>query len=295
MSPTFSVVIPTYNRAEKLGKTIDSVLSQSFSDFEILVMDDGSSDKTAELIASFGDPRIIYTWEKNFGGPSKPRNRGIKLARAPWLCFLDADDWWMPNKLQACFDHLHDDVDFLYHDLVLSNDGLSGFKKIKSRNLQKPVLRDLLLRGNGIGNSSVVVRRKILEKIGGIDESVEMIAAEDFNTWLRVAGVTDKFTYLPMVLGYYLEHEQNISKKNMAIPEKFAIAEFFPHLSAKDGTRLKARLQFIEGRYLYSQGSYAKSMCLFLSAAKRGLFLIKVKSLIFASKCIFKRLIIESM
>ena len=288
MLPLFSVVIPTYNRVEKLGKTIDSVLSQSFTDFEILVMDDGSSDKTAELIASFDDPRIIYAWEKNFGGPSRPRNRGIKLARAPWVCFLDADDWWMPNKLQVCFDHLHDDVDFLYHDLVVSKDGLTGSQKIKSRNLQKPALRDLLLNGNGIGNSSVVVRRKILEKIGGVDESVEMIAAEDFNTWLRVAGVTDKFTYLPMALGYYLEHEQNISKKNMSIPERFAIAEFLPHLSVKDSARLEARLQFIEGRYLYSQGSYSKSMQHFLHAAKKGIFSLKFKSLIFAIKCILK-------
>jgi glycosyltransferase involved in cell wall biosynthesis len=122
-------VIPTYNRANKLKQAIDSVLSQTFTDFEVLVMDDGSIDNTSELISSFNDSRIVYSWEKNYGGPSRPRNRGINSAKGEWICFLDSDDYWKVSKLKKCFDHLHGEVDLLYHDLVFSRDGLTEKKK----------------------------------------------------------------------------------------------------------------------------------------------------------------------
>lgn len=128
-APYFSIVIPTYNRANKLKQAIDSVLSQTFTDFEVLVMDDGSIDNTSELISSFNDSRIVYSWEKNYGGPSRPRNRGINSAKGEWICFLDSDDYWKVSKLKKCFDHLHGEVDLLYHDLVFSRDGLTEKKK----------------------------------------------------------------------------------------------------------------------------------------------------------------------
>jgi len=86
--PVFSVVVPTYNRAEKVCRAIKSVLNQSFSDFEILVMDDGSTDNTCEVVKELADPRITYEWAKNFGGPAAPRNRGINLAKGKYIAFL---------------------------------------------------------------------------------------------------------------------------------------------------------------------------------------------------------------
>ena len=85
-TPLFSVVIPTYNRANMLQRALESVLAQSYDNFEILVMDDGSTDNTAEVVASFTDPRITYRWNKNFGGPARPRNKGIALAKGEWIC-----------------------------------------------------------------------------------------------------------------------------------------------------------------------------------------------------------------
>ena len=289
MSPYFSIVIPTYNRADRLNKTINSVLAQTFSDFEMLIMDDGSTDHTQELIESFNDSRLIYSWEKNFGGPSRPRNRGIKQAKGEWICFLDADDWWKTTKLQICFEHLNDEVDFLYHDMVISHDGVGGLKKIKSRKLVPPIYKDLLLGGNVIINSSVMVRKKILEEVHGIDESSEMIAAEDFNAWLRIGKITNNFLYLPVVLGYYLEHDQNISQKNMSIPERVAVADFIVELEDKERLQLEARLHFIEGKFMYLAGIYTQAKVNFFYCIRNGHFLVKIKASIYLLMNIFGR------
>jgi hypothetical protein len=138
-----------------------------------------------------------------------------------------------------------------------------------------------LLRGNPISNSSVVVRKKILQEIGGINESVDMIGAEDYNTWLRIAKITNKFFYLPTVLGYYLVHDNSISKKDMSIPERFAVSEFISDLSAKEKLQLEARLKFIAGKFFYSTRDYVKAKHNFLYAIEGGLISIKIKALVF--------------
>src|SRR5947209_609603 len=98
LSPAVSVIIPAYNYATYLPKAIDSVLKQRFTNYEIIVVDDGSTDNTADLIAKYGD-RVRYVYQKNAGLPSA-RNTGIKAARGDYVGFLDADDEWHPNFLQ---------------------------------------------------------------------------------------------------------------------------------------------------------------------------------------------------
>lgn len=125
----FSIVVPTYNRADSLKRTINSVLCQTYTNFELLIMDDGSVDKTYEVVESFGDPRIHYDWAKNTGGPAKPRNRGIGKAKGDWVCFLDADDTWYKDKLDNCMRVINDNVDVVYHDLKIYGDEKSIHKK----------------------------------------------------------------------------------------------------------------------------------------------------------------------
>ncbi|SVD46942.1 uncharacterized protein METZ01_LOCUS399796, partial [marine metagenome] len=255
LNPFFSVVIPTYNSANKIHRALESVLSQSFDNFEILVMDDGSTDNTDEVVASFSSTRIIYKWDKNFGGPAKPRNRGITLAKGDWICFLDADDWWTADKLQACFDCIDDKVDLVYHGLDIVSDKPLTFKRktINSWQVKTPVFIDLLLKGNPIANSSVVVRKSLLEKIGGINESEKMIAAEDYNTWLRIAQLTNQFVYLRSRHGYYLSHNEGLSKQDMSIPYKESISEFMDSLSCQYRDIVESNAAFISGRYHYHE------------------------------------------
>jgi len=97
--PPVSVIIPTYNRASWLRGAIDSVLDQTFADFELIVVDDGSTDNTKEIVADYGD-KIRYFYQPN-KGPSAARNTGIGQAKADLICFLDSDDRWIKNKLQT--------------------------------------------------------------------------------------------------------------------------------------------------------------------------------------------------
>ena len=292
-SPLFSVIIPTYNRVGTLRKTILSVLDQTFTDFELLVMDDGSTDATGLMVSSILDPRIIYDWAENSGGPARPRNRGIALARGEWICFLDADDWWTPDKLEVCFDHINDQVDLLYHDLeiVYLPSGRLRRQFKKGRQLHKPVLTDLLVRGNAISNSSAVIRKVILDQVGAIDERKEMIASEDYNTWLRVANFTEYFLYIPKTLGCYLIHDQNISGKDMSLNWEFACAEFVNTLSGVQKNKLMSDIQYFRGRWAFCNGDYPVAVvslkfCLFhgapLNVLKSAymLFVIATKSIL---------------
>ena len=117
-------------------------------------------------------------------------------------CFLDSDDWWVKDKLKVCLNSLNNKIDLIYHDLEIVDSSSNSFlrKKFKGRLLSKPILKDLLVgaikEGNAIGNSSVIVRKNILTKIGGINENRNLVASEDYNTWLRIAEVTDEFKYL---------------------------------------------------------------------------------------------------
>ncbi len=275
--PLFSVIIPTYNRSGKVKKAVESVLSQTFTDFEILVMDDGSTDDTGDVIKSIKDPRITYQWDTNYGGPAKPRNRGLAIAQGKWICFLDADDWWVPGKLEKCSQVISETTDLIYHDFFLV-DGESGSKKgIKSRKLQKPVLIDLLIAGNTIANSSVVVRKSLLERIGGINEDKGVIAAEDFDAWLKIAAITDQFKYIPQNLCYYLQHENGISQKDMSNVYESVVEKYFHLLSVKQQNKLTALIQYTRSRHLFVDKNYTEARKYFRFCFKYADVQIKIK------------------
>jgi glycosyltransferase involved in cell wall biosynthesis len=259
--PLVSVVIPTFNHASYLGRTLQSVLDQTYTNWEAIVIDNHSTDKTDEVMTSFADPRIIYLKIHNNGVIAASRNLGIRTAKGEWIAFLDSDDWWVVDKLQVCFDSINDKVDLIYHDLGIVSDQprLFSRKTSKSWQVKPPVLMDLLLKGNAITNSSVVVRKRFLERIGGINESVGMISSEDYNTWLRIAQFTEQFVYLPRRLGYYLIHNQNASQKDMSVPDRWAVSEFVPNLSTQQKLKLEANLIYTKGRFNYLEGNYVES------------------------------------
>ena len=136
MKPLVSIVIPTYQRCEKLKITLQSVLSQTYDNYEVLVMDDGSNDGTKKMVHSLNEPKIFYNWQKNTGGPGKPRNNGIKIAKGDWIAFLDDDDLWKENKLSEVCKEINNKVDLIYHDFsIVYNNKFSDSKYIKSSNL----------------------------------------------------------------------------------------------------------------------------------------------------------------
>lgn len=279
--PRFSVVIPTFNRAEEVNRAIRSALLQTITDLEILVMDDGSTDNTREVVAGFNDPRIIYEWEPHSGVPPVPRNRGISKAQGEWICFLDSDDWWMPNKLEVCLEHINENVDLICHDLEIIRDkpALFGRKRPKGRRLTVPVLIHLLVNGNAISHSSVVVRKSLLDQVGGMDENPEIVGVEDYSTWLRIAQVTDGFVYIPKRLGFYLVHDKGISRKDLSGPGRCASAAFIHVLNESQRNRHEAYFSYMSGKFDYCNELYESARSKLLFSLRHGNAEMRVKSL----------------
>ena len=171
-------------------------------------------------------------------------------------------------------------TDLIYHDLELVNkNNKTLFKKsIKSLRLARPIIKDLMLKGNTICNSSVIVRKEIINEIGGINESKDIIAAEDFNTWLRVAEISDNFTYLPLKLGFYFEHSMGVSQRDMSVPTRIASKEFLKYLNVFEKKKFEARMAYIKGKFEYSRSSPMDAKVHLLYTIKHGYIMLKFRA-----------------
>ena len=285
--PIVSIVIPTYNHAKFISKALESVINQTYKNWEAIIIDNNSTDDTNKIIKQYDDPRIKYLKINNNGVIAKSRNLGIKEAKGEWIAFLDSDDWWTKDKLRICLSKIDENVDLLYHDLVIKHDKskyLFNRKKYQGYQLNKPILNDLLIGGitfgNAIGNSSVIVRKSVLNKIGGISENKKLVGSEDYNTWLRIAQITDKFRYLKKKLGYNLIHDGSVSKKNMSIPQREAVADFMNLFDSQQKLNLEVKLRYIEASHNYLNKNYNESKKNFLFVLRNGFINLKFKSLL---------------
>jgi glycosyltransferase involved in cell wall biosynthesis len=191
MNRTVSVIMPAYNAAAYVGRAIESALAQTHPPLEILVVDDGSTDHTADVVASF-EPAVRLVRKPN-GGPASARNLGAKLARGRWLGLLDADDWWQPNKLSLQLECATNSKIGLIHCLP----------DHRSETVPNQILFDDLWKKNWIINSSVLIRRDVFDLLGGFDEAKELISVEDYNFWLRVAASDWQIVTCQNVLVHY--------------------------------------------------------------------------------------------
>jgi len=259
--PIVSVVIPTYNHARYLDQALQSVFDQTYTNWEIIVVDNHSTDNTTEIVNKYSSLSLTYLKLNNNGIIAASRNAALSKARGEWVAFLDSDDRWMKDKLQVCIESVSQETDFIYHDLKIDTNSsrYNARKTLKSWKLKVPILLDLLVNGNAIANSSVVVRKKFLHEIGGLNEEPELVASEDYNAWLRIALLTDKFTYIERILGYYLIHDDAVSKKDMSISSRVAVNEFLPKLSSRNKLKVEGRLRYISGIYNYNNGNYQKA------------------------------------
>ena len=213
--PFFSIILPTYNRAKELKKSIESVLSQTYENYELIIIDNYSIDDTNNVLKNIIDSRIRIIKIHNEGIIAKSRNLGISISKGVYIAFLDSDDLWYNNKLEICYCTINkNNSDFLYHEMIINTNYFKLIKKnIGSIKYNKPVYLDLLNKGNMIANSSVVVKKNILNLVGGFNENIELITSEDFECWLNIANLTDKFFFINEILGVYLDNDNSESKK----------------------------------------------------------------------------------
>lgn len=249
MIPVFSIILPTFNQADFLKLSIQSILDQTYKNWELLIIDNNSRDKTSDVIKKFKDQRIRVFKINNKGLLAKSRNFGINKARSKWICFIDSDDKWFPEKLMKMKEYIdRKDGDLYYHDLVFENKGFFFKKKIydKSRTIKKPILKYFAENGNPIGQSSVVVKKNILRKVKCISENKEKFSWEDFDTWIKIAKITDKFIRVPNVLGSIWVGPENISNLDRQILNSYRIKKYYHKTFSKYLSPIDKNLWWLE-------------------------------------------------
>jgi glycosyltransferase involved in cell wall biosynthesis len=212
--PLVSVIMPTYNHAKFIGKAIDSVLNQTYPNFELIIIDNYSEDDTEKIVASYEDDRIVYLKFRNNGIIAASRNHGIKHSYGEYIAFLDSDDFWLKKKLELVADHIKKmpNVDLVCHDEWLETD-----KAGKKRSTYGPytTYRDLLFKGNCISTSATVVRRQKILEVGGFSEDMQFNSVEDYDLWLQLACANCRIEYLHKILGVYRVYGQGVTNNTI--------------------------------------------------------------------------------
>lgn len=212
--PLVSVIIPTFNRGATIRRCLNSIREQTFTDWEAIVVDNFSSDNTEHIVSSLSDSRIKFYRIRNYGCVAVSRNFGVQKSEGDLISFLDSDDWWTPNKLSEIL-RLRPNTDcIMYHDFFLDSASRPKFfpkRVLKTRQLTNPYFTDLIVHGNALINSGVVMSRSLFNRIGEISTNKSLITAEDYDYWLKASELNVKFTRVPLVLGYYSLGHDNLS------------------------------------------------------------------------------------
>ena len=259
---SISVVIPAYNAASFIATAIDSVLVQTAQPVEIIVVDDGSRDSTAEAVSRYGAPVRLLV-QKNMG-PGAARNHGVRVARGEWIAFLDADDSWLPTKLEQQLPFIAGERVGIVHSRNASHWCLRQ---------NRPIDFETLWKKNAIVLSTALVRRQALEEVGGFSERRELDGVEDYNLWLRIVAAGWRVATCPEALYRYTPAPGNLTSqtKRFAAAELENVRDLGARLNLDAGTLERKRLAILDeyGRELvyYRQLRSARPM---LAAAFRA-------------------------
>jgi glycosyltransferase involved in cell wall biosynthesis len=223
MQHLVSVIMPAYNSARFLAESVRSVQAQTFGGWELIVVDDGSTDDTAAVARQLAgaDPRLRYLRREN-GGQAAARNTGLRAARGDLVAFLDSDDLWLPGKLEAQLAVLEEaGADLVYCDgYVFFEDGSperGDFFAVVPGKTDAPTMLRLLYAYNRIATLSVLVRREALERVGPFDESRRIQNCEDYDLWLRMARAGCTFYGMRDKLMRYRRHAASTTHRESGL------------------------------------------------------------------------------
>jgi len=259
-----SVVIPTYNRCGYLQQAIESVLSQVYGDFEVIVVDDGSTDGTARVVAGFDDGRVRYLYQPN-AGRSAARNRGIEVARGMYLAFLDDDDLYLPHKLacQVAFLESHPEIDLVSAGVRLIDEH-GAVRGVWRTWLDQPQLTLMdCLYACPLPTCSVLFRRRVL---GHLDHwfDPDFDLAEDTDFFLRLLLAGCRIDWLPEIVAVYRIHSNSSQwdvikyrRAHQRLLDKFLIRPEVPDEVRAERTRLYAHHYLASACHAYACGEVA--------------------------------------
>jgi glycosyltransferase involved in cell wall biosynthesis len=264
-----SVIVPSYNTARYIGETLDSVFAQTYKNYEVIVVNDGSPDTSQleRVLDRYAD-RIRYIKQEN-RGPSAARNTGIKYARGEFLAFPDSDDVWLPDFLseQRRFFDQNPAIDLACADCTFFGNTDRGGKTWQSMApVHGPItLEAILPTHGGAFFSFLLLRKTIVSKVGFFDEELRLL--EDYNYWLRLLYCGGQLAYIPKVLGRRRVHGESLThNKDVVVPHAILALQRFltildPHgrealLVHREIARCRSRLAVGEGKRRLELGDY---------------------------------------
>jgi glycosyltransferase involved in cell wall biosynthesis len=287
-APLVSVIIPSYNHGRYLRQTLDSVIAQTYPAVELIVVDDGSTDDTAQVLAAYAHHVKPCRLMQNAGGPARPRNVGLNMAQGKYVAIFDSDDIMLPEKLsrQVSFLESYPDVSLVFSDFrnfdaegcdkPFLSAGHEPFQQMAKARLPDGHYRipshnvyETLIADNFVGTSSIVFRKSIVGEIGVFDET--LCNSDDIDFLFRVARKFD-LGYIPQVLHERRVHPGNISSRPQALSARELVYKRLYKdyaLSARAKRNLDeylARIYYSRGRWERSYGSRKLSIKYFLKS-----------------------------
>lgn len=269
--PAVSIIIPTYNRPDLLRQALDSVAAQTFADYEVIVVDDGSTPPIADAVANHpSKPRIFRQVRQ---GPAAARNRGIAEARADLVAFLDSDDLWMPTKLERYIKAIDDHPDIpIFYGPMLPIDSAGRPVAGRTKLRHSGHMTEQLFKSCYVDVPTVVCRRDLLNRAGGFDSSLPV--CEDYDLWLRLS-LTEPFGLIEEPLAKRRLHDDRLSKsamaKNFAIRARVLLRFYEKYkgqaLSERAAAPRLARVCFVAARAAFKEGDYLAA-CEFCRAGR---------------------------
>lgn len=262
-----------------MARCLQSVIHQTFSDWEAIVINNYSPDNTIEVVNSFTDPRIQLINFRNNGIIGASRNVGIWAAKADWIAFLDSDDWWYPQKLEMALGYLKC-ADIIFHNLHIFTPKGKKLRIIKGRRLKKPVFVDLMTGANPIATSSVIVKKNILNSRNLFSEERDLVSVEDFDLWLRLSLETEKFSHINKTLGAYWHGSDNMSAAANDQYDRISSVykKYLPLLSSQDRFQAETTMCYLLGHIQRQRGLKQDASNLYKISLRSNILKIKIKS-----------------
>lgn len=269
--PLVSIVIPVHNSASWIRETLDNVLSQSYPCCEIIIVDDGSTDDTKQLIDAYYDVRVKYVYQEN-AGPARARNYGIKKAKGEYIQFLDSDDFLNPEKIARQMEVFSEspECDVVYCDFAFTTAGTNvGIENSPIANKDKygtEKVFEALLDGNFIVIHSPLTRTEVIRSCGAFDESLS--SDEDYDLWLKIAAKGHRFCFVPEVLAFYRKRSNSVStnllkQSNGTLQALNKARNYCATLTDQEKENLRRNLSreygWTSGHYL-SRGDYTRTL-----------------------------------
>jgi len=267
-SPEVSVIIPTYNRGHLLGRAIQSVINQTYHDFEVIIIDDGSADNTKQVVKSFKDERIVYIRRDINRGAAAARNIGIKKARGEYIAFQDSDDEWLPEKLEKqiwVFNNTPPEVGVVYTGFYKLKDNKKSYIPSVEIIHKEGDIFYSILKGNFVGTPAALVKRECFETAGMFDEKFPSL--EDWELFIRISKYyhfqcIDK----PLVISYC--QQESISADQNALVRAYELILIKHFEDIKNSRELLIRYYPRIGHLLCSNGQLKRGRGYLFKAVK---------------------------